>query len=396
MTPIAEYIQSGETPQTGRVGVEVEHFLLDHVSGHPLTASQVEDMLEMLRTDYDQAFYEDGRLIALQDAHTLITLEPGSQFEVSFLYTRDMDQLKAWYDQAMAPVMKLVETQGADVVWSGGLPTVPADEVRRIDKHRYEYMEAWFARTGNRGREMMKATASVHVSIDYADEADFVRKVRAANILHPLLAFLMSNTPDYAGQDNPDILLRDSIWSDTDPARTGIPDGLFDEGFGYQGYADWLEQIPVILMVDGETYVPEPDLTVGQTGEKYGWNKAHIQHLLSMAFPDVRVKNFIEIRSADSVKPPYITAYAALIRALFYSRETVDWVLSLVQSADEIQAAKAALRKDDWNAGIYGQPVTAVLDELDSRARQVMTSADARHYAPLHEKIMARKHMFEG
>lgn len=396
MTPIAEYIQSGETPQTGRVGVEVEHFLLDHVSGHPLTASQVEDMLEVLRPDYDQAFYEDGRLIALQDAHTLITLEPGSQFEVSFLYTRDMDQLKAWYDQAMAPVMKLVETQGADVVWSGGLPTVPADEVRRIDKHRYEYMEAWFARTGNRGREMMKATASVHVSIDYADEADFVRKVRAANILHPLLAFLMSNTPDYAGQDNPDILLRDSIWSDTDPARTGIPDGLFDEGFGYQGYADWLEQIPVILMVEGETYVPEPDLTVGQTGEKYGWNKAHIQHLLSMAFPDVRVKNFIEIRSADSVKPPYITAYAALIRALFYSRETVDWVLSLAQSADEIQAAKAALRKDDWNAGIYGQPVTAVLDELDSRARQVMTSADARHYAPLHEKIMARKHMFEG
>ena len=396
MTPIAEYIQSGETPQTGRVGVEVEHFLLDHVSGHPLTASQVEDMLEVLRPDYDQAFYEDGRLIALQDAHTLITLEPGSQFEVSFLYTRDMDQLRAWYDQAMAPVMKLVETQGADVVWSGGLPTVPADEVRRIDKHRYEYMEAWFARTGNRGREMMKATASVHVSIDYADEADFVRKVRAANILHPLLAFLMSNTPDYAGQDNPDILLRDSIWSDTDPARTGIPDGLFDEGFGYQGYADWLEQIPVILMADGGTYVPEPDLTVGQTGEKYGWNKAHIQHLLSMAFPDVRVKNFIEIRSADSVKPPYITAYAALIRALFYSRETVDWVLSLAQSADEIQAAKAALRKDDWNAGIYGQPVTAVLDELDSRARQVMTSADARHYAPLHEKIMARKHMFEG
>lgn len=396
MTPIAEYIQSGETPQTGRVGVEVEHFLLDHASGHPLTASQVEDMLEVLRPDYDQAFYEDGRLIALQDAHTLITLEPGSQFEVSFLYTRDMDQLKAWYDQAMAPVMKLVETQGADVVWSGGLPTVPADEVRRIDKHRYEYMEAWFARTGNRGREMMKATASVHVSIDYADEADFVRKVRAANILHPLLAFLMSNTPDYAGQDNPDILLRDSIWSDTDPARTGIPDGLFDEGFGYQGYADWLEQIPVILMADGGTYVPEPDLTVGQTGEKYGWNKAHIQHLLSMAFPDVRVKNFIEIRSADSVKPPYITAYAALIRALFYSRETVDWVLSLAQSADEIQAAKAALRKDDWNAGIYGQPVTAVLDELDSRARQTMTSADARHYAPLHEKIMARKHMFEG
>lgn len=396
MTPIAEYIQSGETPQTGRVGVEVEHFLLDHASGHPLTASQVEDMLEVLRPDYDQAFYEDGRLIALQDAHTLITLEPGSQFEVSFLYTRDMDQLRAWYDQAMAPVMKLVETQGADVVWSGGLPTVPADEVRRIDKHRYEYMEAWFARTGNRGREMMKATASVHVSIDYADEADFVRKVRAANILHPLLAFLMSNTPDYAGQDNPDILLRDSIWSDTDPARTGIPDGLFDEGFGYQGYADWLEQIPVILMADGGTYVPEPDLTVGQTGEKYGWNKAHIQHLLSMAFPDVRVKNFIEIRSADSVKPPYITAYATLIRALFYSRETVDWVLSLAQSADEIQAAKAALRKDDWNAGIYGQPVTAVLDELDSRARQTMTSADARHYAPLHEKIMARKHMFEG
>ena len=396
MTPIAEYIQKGQTPEKGRVGIEVEHFLLDRATGHPLSAGKVEEMLEKLQPQYTQSFYEDGRLIALQDEHTLITLEPGSQFEVSFLYTDDMDQLGQWYENAMGPVFEMARKQEADVVWSGGLPTISADQVQRIAKHRYEYMEAWFAHTGNRGREMMKATASVHASIDYSDEADFVRKLRAANILHPLLAFLMSNTPDYAGRENKDILLRDSIWSDTDPARTGIPDGLFDEGFGYQGYAGWLEQIPVILMMDGETYVPEPDLTIAQTGDKYGWTRGHIQHLLSMAFPDIRVKNFIEIRSADSVKPPYITAYAALIRAVFYQPETLDWILSLTESAGDILAAKDALRKDGFQAEVYGHPVTGLLDELDRRAFSAMNRSDRKHYKPLQEKIRTRRHIFEG
>ena len=56
-----------------------------------------------------------------------------------------------------------------------------------------------------RGLEMMKATAAVHVSIDYADEKDFVKKYRMANILHPIFAFLCSNTKNYAGKENHDI-----------------------------------------------------------------------------------------------------------------------------------------------------------------------------------------------
>lgn len=354
MTPIAEYIQSGETGHRGQVGIEVEHFLLDHATGQPLGYDVVEQLLEQLRPLYEQAEFEDGRLISLKNENSLVTLEPGCQFELSFLYTDDMDQLAAWYDQAMAPVIRIAASLGADVVNSGGLPTVSADQVPRIPKHRYEYMEAWFRNTGTRGLEMMKATASEHISIDYRDEADFVRKVRAANILHPILAFLMANTPDYAGEENRDILLRDSIWAGTDPARCGIPQTLFEPSFGYQGYADWLADIPVILMQDQGEFVSEPDLTIQQAGDKYGWDTPHIQHLLSMVFPDVRVKNFIEIRSADSVKMPYITAYAALIRALFNHEPAIDYVLSLTSDVQDIQQTKEALRTDGWQATVYG------------------------------------------
>ncbi len=396
MTPIAEFIQSGETDATGRVGVEVEHFLLDRASGRPLPAQSVEQILEELKPEYEQEFHEDGQLIALQNDRALITLEPGSQFEVSFLYTADMDQLADWYEEAMDPIRRLAAGRQADVVWSGGLPSVPADQVHRIAKHRYQYMEAWFAHTGTRGHEMMKATASIHVSIDYAGEEDFVRKVRAANILHPLLAFLMSNTPDYAGRENRDILLRDSIWSHTDPARTGIPSGLFSPDFGYQAYAHWLENIPVILMMDQDVFISEPGLTVKQAGEKYGWTRAHIQHLLSMAFPDVRVKNFIEIRSADSVAPPYITAYAALIRSVFYNEDTLDWILSLTDCEEDIREAKSSLRISDWQAQVYGQTVTELLDELDRRARAAMNRTDLKHYAALQRNIAARRHIYQG
>ncbi len=46
-----------------------------------------------------------------------------------------------------------------------------------------------------------------------------------------------------------------------------------------------------------------------------------IEHMLSMVFPDVRLKNYIEIRMADSLPKEEAFAYTALIREYFLRRQ---------------------------------------------------------------------------
>lgn len=106
----------------------------------------------------------------------------------------------------------------------------------------------------------------------------------------------------------------------------------------------------------------EPEKTIGQCFEAYGGDEALIKHYLSMAFPDIRLKQFIEIRSADSMPENYVKAYCALIKGLFGSGETVVNMLSLLpQEAEAIKAAKESLRADGYRGTVYGQDVRLML-----------------------------------
>ena len=392
MRALSEYIKQGEKNVSGQVGVEVEHFLLDRSTGRPLEYGRLEPFLKTLVRDHPDTVYEEGHLIQLENDHALITLEPGCQLELSLKYTDDISKIDQWYAEEMRPIEAI---EGCDIVYSGGLPTVDEGRVKRILKKRYAFMERWFSLMGERGREMMKATASVHISIDYKNEKDFVRKMRVAAILHPLLAFLMANTPKYAGKENEDILLRDSIWHHTDKARCGTIPTLFDEDFGYDGYARWLEKVPVILMKLDDTYIYEGPMTIAQAGEKYGRTDAHMAHFFSMAFPDVRAKQIIEIRSADSVEREYMTAYAALIKGLFYDDGVLDEVIGWAHSIDELDAVSQNLRKLGWDADAYGQSAQNRLKRLLERAGISLPETEKHYLAPLEACVQKRKHIYE-
>lgn len=392
MHPLTEYIKAGETPKKGRVGIEVEHFVLD-AGGHPLTYEALVPVLDAIAPFYERTGTEEGHVIELENQQALVTLEPGCQLELSFACTDDMAGIGTWYAREAGRIGHILQDMDARLVYSGGLPTTAADQVERILKRRYAFMERWFEFAGTRGKEMMKATASVHGSIDYENEEDFVRKVRAGYILHPLLAFLMSNTKTYGGKPNQDILLRDSIWHHTDSRRCGTIPGLFSHTFGYEAYAQWLAQMPVILVKNQGEYIYEGPMTVCKAGEKYGWDAPHIAHYLSMAFPDVRVKQCIEVRSADSVPQPYIQAYAALLKGLFYNEEVLDQVLSWAHSESELEAAKAALRQDGYEAAVYGKPVTDRLDWLLDHAR--LPHSEKAMLEPFRTLVKERKHIYE-
>lgn len=392
---LAEYFRQGETSRRERVGLEAEHFILNRVSGMPMPYSEIARMLEKIKGQYDRAVYEEGNLIQLENDQALVTLEPGCQTELSFACTSDLKAVGQWYEKAISPIVQFADEDGYDVVCSGGLPTEDPNNVPRILKERYYFMDRWFQDHGSRGHEMMKGTASIHISVDYENEQDFVDKYRMANILHPLFAFLMSNTPRYKGRPNVDVLLRDSIWMNTDPARTGIIPGLFDDDFGYETYARWLESIPIITMKTDEGYIDAGDMTIKEAMEVWGTDDKKIAHYLSMAFPNIRLKRFIEIRSADMVPLPWMMGYAALIKGLFYDRESIQKYKGLTKDEQDIVKAADSLRKDGWDARVYGTKAGLLLRDLIAAARKSLPESEMGLLDPLEELVRNDNHIYE-
>lgn len=390
MNPLVEFFRQGQTDRTGRIGLEAEHFILDRTTGDPMKYRDLLPLLESL--DYPEKGYEEGHLIQLENDTTLVTLEPGSQLELSFACTDDLYAIQNWYAKAILPILDYANQLDYDLVCSGGLPATDPDDVECILKERYAFMDKWFNSHGTRGHEMMKGTASIHVSVDYKDEADFIRKYRMANILHPVFAFLSSNTPHYARRKNEDILLRDSIWQATDPGRTGLLPTLFDADFGFASYASSLLDLPIITMKTEDGYEDAKDLTIREAAQKYGWSEQNIRHFLSMAFWNVRLKQFIEIRSADMMPLPWMMAYAALVKGLFYG--TADWS-HLANQIQDIQNAGDALRKDGWDANVYGMPVQDLVLDLLQSAKDNLPAAEKALLAPFQELAEKKEHIYE-
>lgn len=391
MMPFTEYFKQGCKPnQTGSIGLEVEHFLISRNDGRPMSydgENGIGQLLEFLRKDFPHTYYEQDLLIALESEDVLITLEPGCQLEISLRCMNNLQEMMEIYLKTVSSILAYIHPRGYDLIYSGVLPTIGQEDVVLIDKERYRLMAQYFQNVSTRGLEMMKATAAVHVSVDYTDENDFIRKYRMANILHPLLAFLSSHTPVYAGKKNEDVLLRDSIWSHTDPARCGILPSLFEENFGFDAYARFLEQVPLIVMNDHGNFIDVKDQTCAQVAGIYGYGKTEIAHYLSMLFLDVRLKQFIEIRSADSMPPIYTQAYCALVKGLFYQQENIETYSSLTHSIETILQAKEALRKDRYDAIVYGKPVQNLLKEMIFDAKKGLTEKEKSYLLPLEELV---------
>lgn len=396
MYKLVEYFKRAEKKkQTHSLGLEVEHFILNKETKRPMEYEDISKLLDHLSEFYPDKFYEEDRLIALESDEVLITLEPGCQLEVSLAYMSDLERIKSIYISTIKVINAYLDKVGYEIVYSGGLSSIDASNVTRIDKKRYELMETYFKTSGTRGHEMMKASAAVHVSIDYVDEADFIKKYRMANILHPIFAFLCSNTKYYAGKLNKDILLRDSIWANTDPARCGIIPSLFKKDFGYASYVEWLENIPLILMYDGKNFTSTNDKKLKKVASEYGWSDDYIAHYLSMSFLDIRLKRFIEIRSADSMPIDYTIAYCALIKGLFYKNDNLEKYSTLADSIGSILKIKDEIRRNDWNAEVFDKSISDFCLELLEDSKQGLNQNEWNDLKPLEKLVKNKTHVFK-
>ena len=302
-----------------------------------------------------------------------ITLEPGSQLEVSLGPSTSVLSLMAGLEVFDDQFAEVCDTLGVDWQLAAlGLNPVTVDprDVALIPKERYRLMDAYLSKSGFYARDMMRCSASTQVSIDSGSPEELKRVYQLAVALGPILSFLTDNVLSWRGlipSDTPR-MARSRIWDSVDSARCGTVPGTFSADFSAATYVDWLMGVkPILFTSDAGKTVGTGEATVEDIMALRELSAGELAHLLSMVFPNTRLKGFVEIRDCDSMPPRLAAAFAAFVKGVFYNSESFDAASELLcrdrKNAD-IQLAHAALRADGWDATVYGLPIGTIVGRL--------------------------------
>lgn len=367
---LTAYFNSGIT-SAERLGVEIEHFILnaDDLAVPYSGKGGVEEILGKHMSEYPdaKADIEGSHLIGFSTENFKVSLEPGAQYEVSIVPFESIAEIRHTYDEFCNPLKRILKEYGYRLCTEGCQPITRPEDIELIPKKRYQLMDAYFRSIGTDAIEMMRGTAALQVSVDYSSEQDCIRKMRAAQLLTPVLQLLTDNTYRMSAEDSrgPLYLKRAEIWSRTDPDRCEVAHGLFDESFGFDAYADYLCSAPLI--------VDDPADDPG--------------HVSSMFFPDVRLRQYIEIRGADSMKIDMAIAYAALIKGIMYSARILDDCEKLIASRgikdEDIISARKEIMAKGWEAEIYGKNAAEFAQEIIEAAAENLIAEEEKLLEPM-------------
>jgi len=342
---LIDYFARGEKPkERWRIGTEHEKFVFSTKDLHAPSYDEqggIHDLL-MALTDYGwKPVEEAGKVIALAGPDGTVSLEPAGQFELSGAPLENLHQTCAEAGRHLNQVKAVGEKLGIGFMGLGMWPDKTRAELPIMPKGRYAIMLRHMPRVGSLGLDMMLRTCTIQVNLDYASEADMAQKFRVGLALQPLATALFANSPFTEGKPNGFLSFRSHIWSDTDPHRTGMLPFVFDQGFGYERYADYALDVPMYFVYRDGRYIDAAGLSFrdflagrlevlpGELPTIDDW----ADHL-STAFPEVRMKQFLEMRGADGGRWGRICALPALWVGLLYDQGALDAAWDLVKDWD--------------------------------------------------------------
>ncbi len=328
-------IAKGEKPKDRwRIGTEHEKFVYcrdDHHAPSYDEPGGIRDML-MAMTEFGwEPVYENGNVIALKGADGAVSLEPAGQLELSGAPLENLHETCAETGRHLKQVKAIGDKTGKGFLGLGLWPDKTRAELPIMPKGRYEIMLRHMPRVGSMGLDMMLRTCTIQVNLDYSSEADMAHKFRTSLALQPLATALFANSPFLEGKPNGFLSYRSHIWSDTDPHRTGMLPFVFDDSFGYERYVDYMLNVPMYFVYRDGKYIDASgldfkDFLKGELsvlpGEKP--TVSDWEDHMSTAFPEVRLKSFLEMRGADGGPWNRICALPAFWVGLLYDQTALD------------------------------------------------------------------------
>jgi glutamate--cysteine ligase len=357
----------GEKPQDRwRIGTEHEKFVYrtaDHRAPSWDEPGGIRDLLMALTEFGWTPVEENGKVIALTGADGSVSLEPAGQFELSGAPLENLHQTCAEAGRHLKQVKAAGDRLGLGFLGLGMWPDKARADLPVMPKGRYKIMLSHMPRVGTLGLDMMLRTCTIQVNLDYASEADMARKFRVGLALQPLATALFANSPFTEGKPNGFVSFRSHIWSDTDPHRTGMLPFVFEDGFGYERYCDYALDVPMYFVFRDGKYLDAAGLSFrdflegrlsilpGETPTVADWT----DHL-STAFPEVRLKSFLEMRGADGGRWSKICALPALWVGLLYDGDALAAAWDEVKdwSIEERQSLRDAVPREGLRAAVPG------------------------------------------
>ena len=334
--------EGGEKPaEQWRIGTEHEKFVFrvdDHRAPSYDEKGGIRDLLNGLVEFGWKPVLENGNVIALSGADGTISLEPAGQFELSGAPLETLHQTCAEAARHLGQCKMIGDRLGLGFLGLGMWPDKTRAELPVMPKGRYAIMLRYMPTVGSLGLDMMLRTCTIQVNLDYSFESDMVRKFRVGLALQPVATALFANSPLTEGKPNGFKSFRSHIWEDTDPDRTGMLPFVFEDGFGYERYCDYALDVPMYFVYRDGKYIDVAGRSFrhfleGKLPELPG-EKPHINDWtdhLSTAFPEVRLKSFLEMRGADGGRWGRICGLPALWVGLLYDSEALDAAWDLVK-----------------------------------------------------------------
>ena len=399
---LTAYLAAGCKPKEDwRIGTEHEKFVFCRTNLNPVPyegENGIRAILEALarETGWSQIM-EDDHPIGLKGDGASVSLEPGGQFELSGAPLETVHQTCDEVHTHLAAVKRICEPMGVAFMGMGFAPTWSLDETPRMPKSRYGIMRNYMPKKGALGLDMMHRTCTIQVNLDFSSERDMVKKFRTSLALQPIATALFANSTLVDGKPSGFASYRAHIWTDTDPDRTGLLDFVFDDGFGFEQYRDYMLDVPMYFVRRGGQYIDVAGKSFraflagelpGLEGERptmEDW-----EDHLSTAFPEVRLKTFLEMRGADGGPWARICALPAFWVGLLYDDGALSaaWDIAKDWTTAEREALRGDAAKLGLKAKIRGRNLQEVAndvlsiaqDGLRRRGRKGKVDADETSY----------------
>lgn len=381
---LIEYLESGCRPAADwRLGTEHEKFGFTTEDLKPLPYGGprgINAVLAGLASEFGWRPVLEGKdIIALLDeTGASITLEPGGQLELSGALLDDIHQTCREVNNHLKQVKTVCEPLGIAFLGMGFHPSARREDTQWMPKSRYRIMRDYMPRVGTMGLDMMSRTCTVQVNLDFSSEQDMVQKFRTALALQPIATALFANSPFVEGQPSGYVSYRSHVWEDTDPDRTGILPFVFESGMGFERYVDYMLDVPMYFVYRNGQYLDASgqsfrDFLAGRLPVLPGHQptiKDWEDHLTT-AFPEVRLKRFLEMRGADGGPWNSLCALPALWAGLLYHQPSLDaaWAIASSWSIEERQELRRDAARLGMKAHIRSRSVQEIALEVLELAR---------------------------
>ena len=396
---LAAWLESGNKPKSNwRIGTEHEKFGFCTESLKPLPYAGergIRAMLEGMAREFAwEPVLEDGQPIALLKDDCSITLEPGGQLELSGGLLDNLHETCREVNGHLAEVRAVAEPLGIDFLGMGFHPTARREDIEWMPKARYVIMRNYMPKVGTMGHDMMKRTCTVQVNLDYSSEADMVAKFRASLALQPIATALFANSPFVEGKPSGFLSYRSQVWTDTDNNRTGMLPWVFESGMGFERYVDWMLDVPMYFVRRDGRYLDMAgrsfrDFLAGKLPGLEGERPtlADWEDHMTTAFPEVRLKRFLEMRGADGGPWRRLCALPAFWVGLLYDSDNLAACLEMTRdwTLEERQKLRDDVARVGLKAEIRKKSVRDIARRLLQLARQGLARRERYNGAGDHE-----------